>query len=275
MGKLLWLASYPKSGTTWLRAFLHNCLRPSEAPYEINRLTDFCAGEALPDLYQRHAPRPANAYSIAEIQRLRPRVHRDLTELSPETVFVKTHNALMTVGGIPLVTPEVTAGAIYVVRDPRDIAVSLSHHMGRTIDATVAFMADPDAATGGDARQIYEHVSSWSRHVETWTRKPSPYLHVVRYEDLHAAPAASFEGVLGFLGLDLDPALVARAIRFSAFETLRGQERAGGFAERPPQADAPFFRAGQAGGWRDVLSGDQAERIERDHGAAMARWGYF
>ena len=58
-------------------------------------------------------------------------------------------------------TPELTAGAIYIVRDPRDIAVSFSHHVGRSIDDTIAFMADPEAATGGDRRdRCTERLSS-------------------------------------------------------------------------------------------------------------------
>ena len=75
-------------------------------------------------------------------------MHRDLTALDSTLVFVKTHNALILVEDAPLITPEVTAGAIYIVRDPRDIAVSFSRHRGRSIDDTIAFMADPEAATG-------------------------------------------------------------------------------------------------------------------------------
>src|SRR5579859_7534945 len=100
MGNIVWLASYPKSGTTWLRAFLHNFSRPSDQPYDINRLSDFSANECEAALYRAHDPRPASQYSMAEVQRLRPLVHRDLARVAAGPVFVKTHNAVLVVEGI-------------------------------------------------------------------------------------------------------------------------------------------------------------------------------
>ena len=139
-------------------------------------------------------------------------------------MFVKTHNASLLVEGVPLMTPEVTAGAIYIVRDPRDIAVSYSRHLGRSLDATIAFMADPEAATGGTDVKVYERLSSWSIHVHFWTRNPNPLLHVIRYDDMLAAPEATFARVVRFLGEEPPADRLARAIRFSAFDELRRQE---------------------------------------------------
>ncbi|MBV9654166.1 MAG: sulfotransferase domain-containing protein [Acetobacteraceae bacterium] len=275
MGKLVWLASYPKSGSTWLRAFLHNFILQPDEPYRLDALSDLTVGESGADHYKRYDPRPASQYAVADVQRMRPRVHRDLTAVSPTLVFAKTHNASLVVEGVPLVTPEVTAGAIYMVRDPRDIAVSFSHHIGRSIDETIAIMADPEAATGGDDRRVYERLSSWSLHVHYWTRRPDPRLLVLRYEDMLADPARAFGDVIRLLGMDPPADRLERAIRFSRFEALRDQEATRGFAERPSVATAPFFRTGGAGGWRDVLTPTQAARIERDHGTQMQLFGYI
>jgi hypothetical protein len=275
MGKLVWLASYPKSGTTWLRAFLHNFILQPEEPYRLGALSDLTVGESGAGHYRRYDPRAASRYSIADVQRMRPLVHRDLMAASPNLVFAKTHNASLVVEGVPLVTPELTAGAIYMVRDPRDIAVSFSHHVGRSIDDTIAIMADPEAATGGDDRRVYERLSSWSLHVHYWTRRPDPRLLVLRYEDMLADPVAAFGDVIRLLGMEPPAERLARAIRFSRFEALRDQEAAHGFAERPDVATAPFFRTGAAGGWRAVLTNEQARRIERDHTAEMRRFGYL
>ena len=186
MGKLVWLASYPKSGNTWLRAFLHNYLRQPAAPHDINRLDELTIGESEVAHFARYDARDPRAWSIADVQRLRRRVHRDFMTASPTLVFVKTHNASLVVDGVPLLSPDVTAGAIYVVRDPRDVAVSYAHHLGRSLDETIAFMADPEAAIGGDGKNVYERLSSWSVHVHFWTRTRSPQLRVVRFEDLLA-----------------------------------------------------------------------------------------
>ena len=275
MGKLVWLASYPKSGSTWLRAFLHNYIRDSRAPHSINSLQDLSTGESGASLYRRFDPRPASRYSIADVQRMRPLVHRALMAAHPDLVFVKTHNASLLVEGFPLMTPDATAGAIYLLRDPRDIAVSYSRHLGRPIDETIAFMADPAAATGGTDVKVYERLSSWSVHVHFWTRSPNPRLLIMRYEDMVARPEEAFGAVIRFLGDEPPSDRLARAIRFSAFDELSRQERVHGFGERPPEAVAPFFRSGTPGEWRTALTEAQRKQIGRDHGEVMARFGYL
>ncbi|MBV9539333.1 MAG: sulfotransferase domain-containing protein [Acidisphaera sp.] len=271
MGKLVWLASYPKSGNTWLRAFLHNYLRRTTAPHDINRLHELTLAESDVAHFARHAPQ--DSLDIATVQRLRPSVHREFTTASPTLVFVKTHNASLVVAGVSLVTPEVTAGAIYLVRDPRDVAVSYARHLGLAIEDVIALMADPEAAIGGDGRNVYERLSSWSVHVHFWTRRPDPSLHVMRYEDVLVDPHGAFGDVVRFLGGEPRPHDLARAVSFSAFGSLQAQEREFGFAERPPGM-AAFFREGRSGGWRSVLTRGQAARIERTHGREMARFGY-
>jgi hypothetical protein len=274
VGQLVWIASYPKSGNTWVRAFLHNYIRQGGAPYDINALTDLTAADVNAERYRRYDPRPASQYSIADVQRMRRLVHRDLTALDKTLVFVKTHNARLQVAGAPLITPEVTAGAIYIVRDPRDLAVSYSAHLGRSIDETIARMADPEAATGGTDAKVYERHGSWSMHVQSWTDPADPMTRVLQYEALIAAPEAAFGALIGWLGQPPPPARLQQAIRFSDIAELRAQESAKGFRERVAESKAPFFGAAQPGRWRAVLTPAQQARIERDHGPAMARFGY-
>jgi hypothetical protein len=274
MGKLIWIASYPKSGNTWVRAFLHNYIRQGDTPYDINRLTDLTAADINAERYRPYDPRPASQFSIADVQRMRPLVHRDLTTLDTTLVFVKTHNARLSVAGAPLITPEVTAGAIYIARDPRDIAVSYSAHLGRSIDETIARMADPEAATGGTDAKVYELHGSWSAHVRSWIQPTDPMVPILRYEALVAAPETVFGRLIAWLGQTPPPDRLARAVRFSAFAELQRQERMKGFAERVAQSTAPFFGRGEPGGWRHVLSPAQQARIERDHGAMMVLCGY-
>jgi hypothetical protein len=272
---LVWLASYPKSGSTWLRAFLHNYIRDSDSPHDINSLMDLSIGESGASLYRQYDPRPASQYAIADVQRMRPLVHRDLTRLHPDLVFVKTHNASLLVHGVPLVTPDVTAGAIYIVRDPRDVAISFSKHTGRSIDEMIAFMANPDAAGGATDQTVYELFGSWSIHVHFWTRNPNPRLLVIRYEDMLQHPHATFGGVIRFLGQDPPPGRLGRAIAHSSFAVLSQQERVHGFDERPAAAVAPFFRTGRAGQWREVLTTQQCARLAMDHAVQMRRFGYL
>lgn len=274
MGKIVWLASYPKSGNTWLRAFLHNYIAEPDTAYSINRLIDFSASESNAQFYQKYDPRPASSYTIAEVQRMRPLVHRDLTELHQDLVFVKTHNASLSVHGVPLCTPEVTHGAIYIVRDPRDVAVSYSHYTRWSLDKIIEFMNKSQAANRGNDVQIFEMLASWSMHVDLWTRHPNPKLLVLRYEDMLDRPQASFGKVISFLGGQPNPARMDRAIAFSAFESLQAQEAEHGYVANAAASTAPFFRSGQAGQWREILSTGQRLRLETDHAAMMERFGY-
>jgi hypothetical protein len=274
MGNLVWLASYPKSGNTWLRAFLHNYIAEPEKPYDINRLIDLSASEADAKFFRPHDVRPASQYSIEAVQRIRPLVHRELTKLHPDLVFVKTHNASLSVHGVPLCTPEVTEGAIYIVRDPRDVAISYSQYTGRSLDQIITFMAKSQAANRSTDGQVFELLGSWSMHVDSWTRNRNPKLLVLRYEDMLENPLGSFGAVIDFLGEKPEPGRLDRAVEFSAFKSLAGQEAACGYAANAPNAASAFFRVGRAGQWREVLSTAQCLRIEADHREVMRRFGY-
>jgi hypothetical protein len=273
MGRLVWLASYPKSGNTWLRAFLHNYIAEPDAPTSINALTDFSAVECAAALFRPHTKKPVAALSPAEVQALRPAVHRDLMKLHPDLVFVKTHNANLALHGTAFCTQAVTAGAIYVVRDPRDVALSYAAYTGLTIDETIDFMGQKGAANRGTAVQVFELLSSWSAHVASWTQ-PGTSLQL-RYEDMIADPHTAFGRVVQYLGDRENPARLAQAIAFSRFDVLAGQERRDGYAAHAPGARSHFFRQGQAAGWKTVLTPAQIARIEADHGEMMRQFGFL
>ena len=274
MGGILWLASYPKSGNTWLRAFLHNLMRNPDQPYDINKLRDMTAGESATLLYQKFDPRPWTDLKREDVARLRPQVHRWLMNVSPDTVFAKTDNALLEDQGQPLVNMEVTVGAIYVVRNPLDVAISYAHHLSIPIDEAVDLLGMPGAVTIPSEKHVYEYISSWSQHVESWTKNPNPRLHVMRYEDMLDSPTRTFGDVARFLGINAPRPRIDKAIKQSSFKVLSAQEKARGFIERPEKAEA-FFRRGEAGQWRRDLTADQVRRMVETHRTQMERFGYI
>jgi len=279
MGAIIWLASYPKSGNTWLRAFLYNLLRNPPTPAPINDLDQFCLGESAAAWYAKRAGKSVEGMSLAEVMALRPAVQRDFTQAFPDSVFVKTHNFMGECLGVPLHNMDVTAGAIYVVRDPRDLAVSMTHHYGITLDAAIARLNEPAASTETAAGHVAEMHNSWSTHVKSWTAgwetgKPNQQLHVIRYEDMLSKPNRTFGGVAKFLGLAPEPARLAKAVRFSSFEVLRDQERQGSFKERSAHSQA-FFRSGKAQQWRTDLSKAQIDTVRAQHGEQMRRFRYI
>lgn len=273
MGGILWLASYPKSGNTWLRAFLHNFMRNPDQSYDINKLMEFTAGESQTVLYRYFDPRPWTEYKREDVAKIRPLVHRELTKSFPDTVFAKTHNALIEDCGYPTVNMEVTVGSIYVVRNPLDVAISYAHHLAIDYDEAIKLMGTKGAMTLPSEKHVHELMSSWSHHVESWTARPSPRLHVVRYEDLLESPFKSFGGIARFLGINPTRERLDKAIKLSSFKVLKNQEKTKGFIERPAKADA-FFRKGEAGQWRRDLSPEQVKRVIGDHREQMERFGY-
>jgi hypothetical protein len=274
MGKILWLASYPRSGNTWLRAFLHNLFRNTAEPYDINRLQDLTLIDSDARWYRMFDSRPAASLTKEEVAALRPKVHAAMTAAHRDTVFVKTHNALMDDRGAPMITLEHTAGAIYIVRNPLDVAVSYSHHFGLSPEDAVAAMNRPgNQSIANQENFVYELHGSWSEHVQSWTATPSPGLHVVRYEDMAATPLETFGRVAAFLGLPVSRERIAQACRLSSFGVLRQQELERGFRERSRKSDR-FFRAGEVGQGDRLLTPALIESLCRAHREAMSRFGY-
>lgn len=275
MGKILWLASYPRSGNTWLRAFLHNLFRGADEPYDINRLQDFTLIDSDARWYRMFDPRPPTDLTKEEVAALRPKAHAAMTGAFPDTVMVKTHNAMVEDRGTPMITLEHTAGAIYVVRDPLDLAVSYSHHFGVSLADAVAAMNRPgNQSIGNQANFVYELHGSWSEHVRSWTAMPSRALHVVRYEDLVREPLRSFSDIAGFLDLRVASDRIAGAIERSAFSVLQQQEARHGFRERSRQSNS-FFRAGEVGQGRLLLAPELIDALCAAHRESMARFGYM
>jgi len=266
MGKIVWLASYPKSGNTWVRAFLHNYITNAATAQSINALAEISVAEAAAAFFG------GGVLSPEETMARRPAVHERLTHLHPDLVFVKTHNANLALHGVPLCTPAYTAGAVVMVRDPRDVALSYAAFTGKSVDEIITFMAAPGAANESDGVQVFELLSSWSAHTRSWVGAPKRLL--MRYEDLLTEPERYFARLVRFLGSgEVDAERLERAIRFSSFGTLRQQEEAEGY--RAAGTAETFFRAGKAGQWREKLTPEQARRIEADHGEVMGKLGYL
>jgi hypothetical protein len=274
MGKIIWLASFPKSGNTWVRAFLHNLMRNSAEAYDINKLSDLTLGDSQVRWFQRLVDKPARDFSNEELAALRPRVHQLFTQTSRDPVFVKTHNAVMEYGGGPMISLQYTAAAIYIVRNPLDVVISHSHHYGNSIDRTIEIMETPGSITAAGDNHVPELHSSWSNNVKSWTGVPNPALHVMRYEDMLDKPLGTFTALVKFLRLPASRERIERAIRRSSFKVLQEQEKRHGFIERTETSER-FFRSGTAGQWRSVLTREQIARVIEAHREQMTRFGYL
>ena len=276
--KIVWLASYPKSGNTWCRAFLLNLQSDAQEPVSINALNSIPVASDR-KLFDSLTGISASGLTEREICRLRPRVYEQLAGEANERIFLKIHDAFAPVSDEEsLLSDKATEGAVYIIRNPLDVAVSMSHHMAHDIDRVISNMIDEEYGIDLHAErpgaQLPQHLGSWSQHVLSWLQAPSLRLHVVRYEDLKREPLEAFTGIASFVGWEKREEQIERAMRFSDFKELKKQEQEHGFAERSPQA-ASFFRKGEVGGWRNVLTEEQVRRIVQHHADVMYRVGYL
>lgn len=279
-GRTVWLASYPKSGNTWVRAIV-TALGTHPQMFGVDHL--------ISGAQPHHVSMALGAYGIDprwlssdELDRLRAALalrlgaQRAGDEAAPP-ILRKTHEAYRS--GAPGREPfplEATRAAILVVRDPRDVACSAAPFFGITHDEAIAAMARPagDLESNPARSQTAQPWGTWSTHAESWLDDSVPFpVHLVRYEDLVADAAATLLPVFTAIGLTCSPDQLRQAVERSRFERLQESEAEHGFRGTHPRT-RQFFRRGIDGSWRDELTDAQASAIEADHRAVMHRLGY-
>jgi len=276
MQGIYWLASYPRSGNTWLRLMLNSYDRGGAA-VDINdvplpslmysrRFADSILGQAMGDLMP------------SEVLALRPTVMRAVRDQSKTPVTLKTHDMRFQLpSGEWQLPADVSLGGVYLVRDPRDVVLSLAKFLNFSIDEAICMMAEPNhmlaRSQSRQSVQLVNILGSWSANVASWL-SPTPFaVHVVKYEDMRRDPVSALAGILPFLGYAVDRGKVHAAVTETSLDILRDQEDAKGFIER--SGPNRFFGTGQIAGWRSKLTPAQAARICRDHEPVMRQLGYL
>jgi sulfotransferase family protein len=236
----IWLTSYPRSGNTWTRFLVGNLLHDEPITFlNVERL--------VPDMYKtadwvmRRLPRPR---------------------------IMKSHECF---------DPRYRK-VIYIVRDPRDVAISNYHfemklrsvREGTTLDQFVPRWVDG---------VYWRRIGSWADHVNSWlsTREGQPGFLLVRYEQLQADPPGELARIAAFVGLETSPERIARAVELSSAQNMRKMERTQGerwVATSHTRADKPFVGKASSGGWRDTLPAASLAHLEAHWGTLMQRLGY-
>ncbi|MFY7960937.1 MAG: sulfotransferase domain-containing protein [Elsteraceae bacterium] len=271
-----WLASYPKSGNTWLRILLQSYLAGGTA-VDINKLTvgNWRSGERA--RFDEDIGVASSDLTGGEIQAWRAAAIQAWVRTLTQPVYLKIHDTRSTIAESDDLAPGMTRSAIYLVRDPRDVALSLARHMTVSVDQAITFMGTLDQLMEQSRRRLHarliEHWGSWSQNVESWLA-PAPFpVHVLRYEALRSDPEAALLGVLTALALPLEPEKIRAAVAVAALDKLRDQERTSGFIEG--LGAGAFFGEGRVQGWRGRLTARQIAQIEADHGPVMRCLGYL
>ena len=283
---IVWLASYSKSGSSWLRALLTNYLRDDAEPASINALVGSWE-HSHRDKFDELVGLDSSDLRAAELARyllpFRELLARELSAPRPGSRgcgprFSKTHEAYRGPVGGPRFPSAGAVGEVYLVRNPLDVAVSMANFLDWPIDRVLRRMNDPAADEASSASRIVRvlpnPMTTWSGHVSSWLDQTALRTQTIRYEDLQADPCAGFGRIVRFAGLQWDAERLERAVEQSAFPRLHTQEDEVGFNERPVGVPS-YFRAGVAGSWRTALTRSQVRAVVDVHGPAMARLGYL
>ncbi len=161
MGKIIWLASYPKSGNTWVRMLLNNYFSSNDARQNLNQLDVSTYGGSSKSSYRQVTRRSVDALSDAEIMALTPSAHAHIASRHAGLVFAKTHSLLSTYHDIPLISPDVSQGAVYIVRNPLDTVLSVADHFGLDMERAITFINNNSGSTAPTERLGRQIFSSW------------------------------------------------------------------------------------------------------------------
>ena len=277
---IFWLSSYPKSGNTWFRIVLAHLVNQSNSLNYINNIDSILGSSMVANREWMNKALGYDSIGLSDdaIDALRPDAYKNYAQQIKKTTYIKIHDAYTYLDNKkPLFPEEGCLGALYFVRNPLDVAISMAHYVKCPIDWSIHMMGNKDFVIpleGGNAKQLRQKLLSWSKHVESWQTVPGFTVLTVRYEDMFYNPQATFTKALQFLNLDFSQEAIAQAIDAASFEKLQQHEKNVGFKEKLSPESA-FFRKGIVGDWKETLNERQIQKIIQDHGDVMRQYGYL
>ena len=276
---ITWIASYPKSGNTWMKLFLKSYFNSSNSDFSINpkpddnfKVENFPITSEFKNLniqYKDFAEIAKNWISM-----------QSLINLNNKSNYLKTHNAMCSINGCQFTNNENTIGAIYIVRDPRDVAISYSKFLGKDIDETIKYILS-DSCFEQDLfeNELYKKsiMGNWSYHYNSWKNYKSNEIIIVKYEDMLKKTNETFFKVLNYLNkqknIEVNEKKMMNAINLTSFNNLQKLEKNEGFKENP--SSKPFFRKGKIGEWKKILNSKQIQKIEKKFTREMEELKYL
>ena len=276
---IIWLASYPKSGNTWMRMFLKSYFMKSNEKFSLEgSILDSFKPQGFPDQGLLDKLK-IDYHKFDEIVK-NWETMQDYINLNKRTNFVKTHNAMCTVGSYQFTSARNTKGAIYIVRDPRDVLISLSHHMGIDYEKAFEHLSSSynfEYPSSGDKRYKKSLMGAWSDHYKSWKNYKSCKTLIIKYEDMLKDELNTFTKIIYYLReidkIELNEEKLRRALEQTQFKKLQEMEKKEGFSEKGK--GELFFRKGKTGLWKEELSSNLVRKVETLFNKEMIELGYL
>ncbi len=275
---IIWLASYPKSGNTWVRLFLDNLF---------SDVDDFNINNNLIDQFPLRQHFEGISNNINDLDEFAKNCVAAQSKLNidKKIKILKTHNAFWNwKNGKHYFTDQInTLGVIYIVRDPRNIITSVLNyfHKNNYTDA-LKFMTDNKVLGGHDGETgLPTIIGSWQNHYKSWKKFKKNVL-LIKYENLLKNPDYEFLKITDFLNkvgrYNFDNKKIIKAINDCEFKNLKKQEDLYGFkgnSETNKKLNQKFFNLGPKNRWENILEEKIIKEIELLFQKEMKELGYI
>ena len=282
----VWLASYPKSGNTLVRALLASYFFSKDGIFNFEVIKNIKQFPHI-GLFQNLDIDITNENEIVKSY-----IKAQASINQKERIqFLKTHSYLFNINNNPFTDLNNTLGAVYIVRDPRNVVTSYAHHNSISIKETADRMIN-SIHYGGNLES--EHVSdrtkvylgSWRSNYNSWKsfKSPGKYL-LIKYEDLVNKKEEKLLEMLKFIhklkniNFSVDKKKLKNVIESTEFENMKNLEKKEGFIESKidPKTGQkiPFFNLGAKNIWKNILEDEVREKIENSFKEEMKELGYL
>ena len=279
---IIWLASYPKSGNTWVRSLLatyffsKNGLFNFDLLNNIDQFPSTAHFEKYNDLFAK--PESTSKFWINE----QTRINKD-----KKLRFFKTHNALCKIDDFSFTDNKNTLAGIHVVRDPRNIVTSLAHHYQINQEEAFEFMKDERRALIEKKNNKFlgfVPLFSWIFHQKSWSEcKKFPVLSI-RYEDLQNETFDTFKKIFEFIKdvtkmkNSLDKEKIKKVIKSCEFEKLQKLEQEKGFKEamiiKETNETIKFFNLGKKNDFKKLLDNKLIDEMNSFYKDQLKKYKY-
>tara|TARA_Y100001958_G_C21185795_1_gene514901 strand:- start:335 stop:1174 length:840 start_codon:yes stop_codon:yes gene_type:complete len=278
---IIWLASYPKSGNTWLRSIICSILYSENGLFQfelLKKIKQFPSQDAFKDF-------TSEFNNINEIKKFWI-LAQEKINLNNEINFLKTHHINCKIDNYSFSNKSNTLATIYIVRDPRNLVNSISNHFSKSIEDSKNFLFTKKMLgtkeISFDDNDIYTLLGSWNDHYNYWTSKTENLL-VLRYEDLVQNIGEEFDKITFFLKkyvtFEIDDLKKKNIINSTSFNNLQTMEEKGFFKEsvfdKEKFKKKQFFYKGPQNNWQNNLDDNIRKEIEEKFYKEMKKLNYI
>ena len=282
---IIWLASYPKSGNTYVRAFLSAYYFSENGNFDFSQIKNI---DQFP--HEKFFKQKVNSMSEASKQWMT--LQREITQ-NKKIKFFKTHSFLGNYEGNIFTSPETTLGAIYIIRDPRNVLTSIKNHFSLEDDKALKMITDKKKwlMSNNGSYASYTYISSWSNNYLSWLRNNQFRRLFVKYEDLITKKYETFRDIIVFSNTlmnrveGLNKLKLQKAIETTNFNVLKKKEISETFdgsessfknwRKFHSENKNLFFNLGPENDWKKFLNIKISNEIEINFEKEMKELGYL